>query len=294
MKILRDEQASEIEGLVDSLSPTSNDAEALQENSRMLEASVARYEAEIQKKDEIRQNLETQAKEKELFIAQISADLQTAEKSVEDMRIQLVEANKKAVDAESVNERSKTNLSSQEGAVQQYQNDLTTVQGQFADAQAEIIEWGMKHADYTKVLSSIISGLRDDTLATANGDIERSTLRLHVQDDMFLKATWTCLWSVNKCGYPLGPGVPCVLYKFQLQAANDSMTMLKSKKAENPPTSWGHPMWRTSGERALVTSFLSWGPLCDCTKTAGRQQEAWMDFKVEKLDSVTWLCTWLD
>ena len=182
LKILRDEQASKIEGLVDSLSRASNDAEALQENSRMLEASVARYEAEIQKKDEICQNLETQAKEKELFIAQISADLQTAEKSVEDMRIQLVEANKKVVDAESVNKRLRTNLSSKEDAVQQYQNDLATVQGQFADAQAEIIEWGMKHADDTRVLSSTISDLRD-ALATANGDIEKLTSRLQAVED---------------------------------------------------------------------------------------------------------------
>ena len=182
LKILQDEHLSKIDGLADSLARTSSDAQAMRENSRMLEASVANYEAEIQKKEDIRQNFEIQVKQNDSRIAQLSADLQTVEKSVEDMRSRLEEANKKAADAESLNEELTTELSLRNGAVQQYQEDLANIQGQFADSQLEVAEWSTKHATDTMILSSTISELRD-ALATANSDVERLTLRLQTVED---------------------------------------------------------------------------------------------------------------
>jgi chromosome segregation ATPase len=182
LKILQDEHLSKIDGLADSLARTSSDAQAMRENSRMLEASVANYEAEIQKKEDIRQNLEIQVKQNDFRIAQLSADLQTVEKSVEDMRTRLEEANKKAVDAESLNEELTTELSLKNFVVQQYQEDLANIEGQFADSQLEVAEWTTKHATDTMTLSSTISELRD-ALATANSDVERLTSQLQVVED---------------------------------------------------------------------------------------------------------------
>jgi chromosome segregation ATPase len=182
LKILRDEHLSKIEGLANSLARTSSDAQAMRENSRMLEASVANYEAEIQKKDGIRQNLEFQVKQNDSRIAQLSADLQTVEKSVEDMRTRLAEANKEAADAESLKEKLITELSLKDGAVQQYQEDLANIRGQYADSQLEVAEWTTKHANDTMTLSSTISELRD-ALATANSDVERLTSQLQAVED---------------------------------------------------------------------------------------------------------------
>jgi chromosome segregation ATPase len=164
LKISQDEQISKIESLVDSLARTSGDAQALRENAKKLEAE---YKAEIQKKDDIRHNLEIQVKQNGSRIAQLSADLQTVGKSVEDMKIQVAEANKKAADAESLNEKLGTELSLKDGAVQQYQKDL-------ANAQVEVATWTTKHANDTTTLSSTISDLRN-ALATANGNVERLT-----------------------------------------------------------------------------------------------------------------------
>lgn len=169
LKILQDEQISKIEDLVDSLSRTSNDAQTLRESSKVLEASVAAYEAEIKRKDKIRENLEIQVKESDSRIAQLSADLQAGKKSVEDVKTRLADANKRAVDAELVNEELKTELSLRDGAVQQYQNDLVTVEEQL---QLKVTDWTAKHANDTMALSSTISDLRY-ALVTANGDVER-------------------------------------------------------------------------------------------------------------------------
>ena len=182
LKILRDEHLSKIEGLADSLARTSSDAQALREKSRMLEASAANYEAEIQKKEDIRQNLEIQVKQDDSRIAQLSADLQTVEKSVEDMRIRLAEANVKTADAESLNEKLMTELSLKDVAVQQYQKDLSKIQGLFADSKLEVAEWTTKHANDTMTLSFTISELRD-VLATANSDVKRLTSQLQAVED---------------------------------------------------------------------------------------------------------------
>ena len=182
VKTLQDEQNSEIEDLVDSLARASNDSQALRENSIMLEASIAGYKAEIQMKDEICQNLEIQVKQNDSRTAQLSANLQTAERSVEDMRTRLVEANKRAADAELMNERLKTELSLKDGEVRQYQEDLATVQGRFAQAQLEAIESSARHTSDFMALASTISDLRD-TLAAANSDVERLTLRLQAAKD---------------------------------------------------------------------------------------------------------------
>ena len=183
LKFLRDEHLSKIENLANSLARTSSDAQAMRENSRMLEASVANYEAEIQKKEDDRQSLEIQVKENDSRIAQLSADVQTVEKLVEDMRSRLALANKKAADAESLNDKLMTESSLKDNVVQQYQEDLANIQGQFADSQLEVAEWTAKHANDTMTLSSTISELRD-TLATANSDVERITSQLQaVQDE---------------------------------------------------------------------------------------------------------------
>ena len=179
LKILQDEQISKIEDLVDSLSRTSNDAQTLRESSKVLEASVAAYEAEIKRKDKIRENLEIQVKESDSRIAQLSADLQAGKKSVEDVKTRLADANKRAVDAELVNEELKTELSLRDGAVQQYQNDLVTVEEQL---QLKVTDWTAKHANDTMALSSTISDLRY-ALVTANGDVERLNLRLRAVED---------------------------------------------------------------------------------------------------------------
>lgn len=194
LKILQDEHLSKIEGLADSLARTSSNAQAMRENSRMLEASVANYEAEIQKKEGIRRNLEIQVKENESRIAQLSADLQTGEKLVEDMRTRLGEANKKAADVESLNEKLTTELLLKDSAVQQYQEDLANIRGQFANSQIEVAEWTTKHANDTMTLSSSISEIRD-ALATANSEVERLTSqhqaveddRLSIQQDLVRK-----------------------------------------------------------------------------------------------------------
>ena len=182
LKILRVEHLSKIESLTVSLAQTSSDARALQENSRTLETSVATYETEIQKKEEIRQNLEIQVKKHDSRIAQLSADLQAMEKSVEDMRTRLAEANKKAADAESLNEKLTTELSLKDGTVQHYQEDLEEIRGQYADSQLEVAEWTRKHADDTVALSTSISELKD-TLTTANSDVARLASQLHAVKD---------------------------------------------------------------------------------------------------------------
>ena len=182
LKILQDEHLSKIESLTVSLAQTSSDAQALREKSRMLEASVANYETEIQTKEDIRQILEIQVKKNDFRIAQLSANLQTVEKSVEDMRTRLSEANKKTADAELLNERLTTELSLKDGAVQQYQADLADVRGQFADSQLEVAEWTTKHAEDTMSLSSTISELKD-ALTTANSDVERLSSQLHAVED---------------------------------------------------------------------------------------------------------------
>jgi chromosome segregation ATPase len=182
LKILQDEHLSKIESLTVSLAQTSSDAQGLRENSRMLEASVAYYEAEIQKKEDIRQKLEIQVKQNDSRIAQLSADVQTVENSVEDMRTRMAEANKKAADAESLSEKLTTELSLKDGAVQQYQEDLADIRGQFAESQLEVAEWTSKHADDTMTLSSTITELKD-ALATANSDVERLTSQLHAVED---------------------------------------------------------------------------------------------------------------
>lgn len=147
LKISQDEQISKIESLVDSLARTSSDAQALRENAKKLETSVAHYKAEIQKRDNIRQNLE----------------------------IQVAEANKKAADAESLNKKLGTELSVKDGAVQQYQRDL-------ANAQVEVVTWTTKHANDTTTLSSTISDLRN-ALATANGNVERLTSQVQAVEN---------------------------------------------------------------------------------------------------------------
>ena len=182
LKTLRDEHLSKIESLTALLAQTSSDAEALRENSRLLEASVAYYEAEIQKKEDIRQNLENQVTLNDSRIAQLSADVQSVEKSVEDMRTRLAEANRKAADTESMNKKLTTELSLKDGAVQQYREDLANIEGQFADSQLEVAEWTTKHADDTMALSSTISELKD-ALTTANSDVERMTSQLHAAKD---------------------------------------------------------------------------------------------------------------
>ena len=182
LKTLQDEYHSKIENLNVSLAKTSSDAQALRENSKMLEASVAKYEAEIQKKEDIRRNLEIQAKQNDSRFAQLSADVQTLEKSIEDMRTRLAEANKKAADAESLNEKITTELSLKDVAVQQYGEDLANIRGQFADSQLEVAEWTTKHADDTTTLTSTITALKD-VLATANSDVERLTSQLHAAED---------------------------------------------------------------------------------------------------------------
>lgn len=182
LKISQEEQNSTIEGLVDSLTQTSNDALALRENYEMLEASVAGYEAEIRMKEDIRQNLETQVKQNNSRIVQLSADLQNAEKLVEDVRSGLAEANRRAAVAESLNEKLTIESSLKDNAVQQYQDDLATVQKHYADAQLEIMESATKHANETMTFSSTISYLQDD-LTTANSDVESLTSRLRVVED---------------------------------------------------------------------------------------------------------------
>ena len=182
LKTLQDEHLSKIESLTFSLAQTSSEAEALREISTMHEASVAYYEAEIQKKDDIHQNLEIQVKQNDSRIAQLSTDVQTVEKSVEDMRTRLAEANRKAADAESLNKKLTAELSLKDGAVKQYRDDLANIQGQFADSQLEVAEWTTKHANDTMALSSTISELKD-ALATANSDVERLTSQLHAVED---------------------------------------------------------------------------------------------------------------
>jgi DNA repair exonuclease SbcCD ATPase subunit len=175
LKTLQDEQISTIEDLVDSLAQTESDAQALRENASKLEASIADYKAEIQKKDKIRQNLENQVKQNDSRIAQLFADLQTAEKSVGEMKIQLANANKKAADAESLSEKMTTDLSLKECAIQQHRDDLTNVQ-------AEVAKLITKHSDETTILSSTIFDLRN-ALATASSDVERLTSRLQAVED---------------------------------------------------------------------------------------------------------------
>lgn len=182
LNILQDEHLSKIETLTVSLAQTSSDAQALRENSRLLEASVADYEAEIQKKEGIRQNLEIQVKQNDSRIAQLSVELQTVGKSVGDMRTRLAESKKKTADAESLNERLTTELSLKDSAVQQYQEDLSNIREQFADSQLEVAEWTTKHADDTMTLSSTISELKD-ALATSNSDVEKLSLQLHAVED---------------------------------------------------------------------------------------------------------------
>ena len=82
--------------------------------------------------------------------------------------------NKRAVDAELVNEELKTELSLRDGAVQRYQNDLVTVQEHL---QLKVTDWTAKHANDTMALSSTISDLRY-ALVAANGDVERLNLQL--------------------------------------------------------------------------------------------------------------------
>ena len=182
LKILQDEHLSKIESLTESLTRTSSDAQAMRENSRMLEASVANYEAEIQKKEGDRQSLETQVEQKDFRVAQLFADVQTLEKSVEEMRTRLALTIKRATDAESLNEKLMTELSLKDDGLQQYQEDLANIEGQFADSQLEVAEWITKHANDTTTLSSTISELRD-TLATANSDVERLTSQLQAVED---------------------------------------------------------------------------------------------------------------
>lgn len=182
LKISQDEHLSKIESLTVSLAQTSRDAQALRENSGILEASVASYETEIQKKEDICQKLEIQVKKNDSRIAQLSADIQTVEKSIEDMRTRLAEANKKAAVADSLNEKLTTELSLKDGAVKQYKQDLADIRGQFADSQLEVAEWTTKHADDTMTLSSTISELKD-ALATANSDVKRLTSQLHAVED---------------------------------------------------------------------------------------------------------------
>ena len=178
LRISQDEQNSKIEGLVDSLERTSSDAQALRDNTKKLEAAVADYEAEIQKRNSIREKLEIQVKQKDFRIAQLSADLQTVEKLVEDMKIRLAEANKKAAEAELLNEKLTVELSLKDGAMQQYQNDL-------ANVRVEVATWTTKHANDTATLSSTISNLRN-ALATANGDVERLTSQVQAVENASL------------------------------------------------------------------------------------------------------------
>ena len=171
LKVLQDEQISKIESLVNSLARTSSDAQALRENARMLEASVTNYKAEIQKKDGICQNLESQLKQNGFRIADLG-------KSVEDMRILLAEANEKAAVAESKNEKLITELSLKDGEMQRYRKDL-------ANGQVEIANWAAKHANDTATLSSTVSEFRN-ALDAANDDVKRLTTRVQAMENEHL------------------------------------------------------------------------------------------------------------